>query len=357
MSSSHTGRRNASRALLLACLASLALLPGAAARAATIGPRVATGGVQHVRGATAMLTGTVTPNGTETSYDFQYGLTTAYGAQTPTVNAGSGKTKVRVGQSVAGLISGATYHYRIVGLPAGKPPILGRDKTFVAGHKHTGLTFKFAKTSVTQVFGTSFLISGTLSGTGAGNHAIALQASPYPYLEPFENVGATGATNAAGAFSFRVSHLATSTQFRVVTLDKLPIYSPTYRVSLAVHVILHVAKTNRTGFVRLYGTVLPARNGAHVSFQLQKAARPHGKNESTVKLSTVATTTLKRGGHTFSRFSSVVPIHAAGHYRAYVKLGKGPYVSGASSYVTIRTVVPATKRVHHKHSKHAKKHK
>ena len=80
-----------------------------------------------------------------------------------------------------------------------------------------------------------------------------------------------------------------------------------------------------------------------------------GKKEKEVKLATVATTTLKRGGHTYSRFSSVVQIRAAGHYRAYVKLGKGPYVSGASSYVTIRTVAPVTKRVHHKHAKKHKK--
>jgi hypothetical protein len=357
MNSSHSGPQGVVRALLTACLACLVLLPGAAARAGTVGPRVTTGGVQHVRGTAALLTGNVTPNGTDTMYYFQYGPTTAYGTQTPTVDVGSGNTKVRVGQSVTHLVSGTTYHYRIVGLPAGKPPIVGHDKTFIAGHKHTGLTFKFAKTTVTQVFGRSFLISGTLSGTGAGNHAVALQASPYPYLEPFENVGAAGSTNGAGAFSFRVSHLALSTQFRVVTLDKLPIYSPIYRVSLAVHVNLHVAKTKRTGYVRLYGTVAPARNGAHVSFQLQRAARPHGKNESSVRLQTVATTKLKRGGHTYSRFSSVVQIHTAGHYRAAVKLGKGPYASGASSYVTIRTVAPATKRGHHKRAKKHKKHK
>jgi hypothetical protein len=343
------------RALLLACLASLALLPAGAANATTTGPHITTGGVQHVHGSTAMLTGTVLPNGTDTTYYFQYGLTTAYGAQTPTVDAGLGKAKVKVGQAVAGLVTGATYHYRIVGVPAGKPPILGHDKTFVAGHKHAGLTFKFAKSSVTQVFGTSFLISGTLSGTGAGNHAISLQASPYPFLEPFETVGAAGATNGAGAFSFRVSHLAVSTQFRVVTLDKLPIYSPIYKVSLALHVILHVAKTSRPGFVRMYGTVLPARTGAHISFQLQKPARPHGKKEKEVKLATVATTTLKHGGKTYSRFSRVVEIRAAGHYRAYLKLGKGAFVSGASSFVTIHTVAPSSKAVHNKRTRKHKK--
>ncbi|HYM46351.1 MAG TPA: hypothetical protein VES65_09380 [Solirubrobacteraceae bacterium] len=321
----------------------LPFAPQAAAKPPKIKSRVVTGSAQHVRGSTALLTGLVFPAGTETSCYFQYGTTTAYGSQTPTLAAGNGIAKVPVGQPVSGLTPGLTYHYRLVGVALGKT-LLGHDRTFIAGTQGARLVFQIAKTSTVDVFGTPFTIRGVLSGAGNANHPIALQASPFPYLEPFENVGAPSATNATGAFSLRVTNLALSTQFRVVTLDKLPVYSPVVTERVAVHVILHASPTRRKGFVRLYGTVAPAKAGTRILFQLQKSSRPSGKSEITVRFVTVAGTTLKRGSSAFSRFSSVVEISHAGRYRAFVKLGgNGPQVSGASTNVLIRSTVPGRK--------------
>ncbi len=349
MSSSKIGRWILRSVPLLASVM-LALTLAAGSQATTTAHiHVSTGGATHLRGSTALLTGVIVPSGTETSYYFQYGTTTAYGSQTPTLPTGlpaatSGtKPKVKVGQSISHLTPGVTYHYRLVVLPSGSStPILGRDRSFVAAAKDsTRLVFKLAKTSIADVFGTPFVISGTLAGIGSANQPIALQTSPYPYLEPFADagVGASGTTNAAGAFSFRISGLTLSTEFRVVTLGKLPVYSSVLAEHVAPHVILHVSAAH-AGLVRLYGTVTPTKVGAHVLIQYQKPARPHGKSESTVRQVTIATTTLKRGSLSYSRFSVIVKIARSGRYRAYVSLNKGPLVSGASSSVSIRATAP-----------------
>ncbi len=341
------GRKIGSRsALATALLTSVALALPVNSLAATAKTHGSTNRATHLRGSSGLLTGVVYPAGVATSYYFQYGPTVAYGSQTPTASAGNGAAKVDVGQPITGLVAGTTYHFRLV-LVIGATTVPEHDKTFVAGGTpRNRLVFKLAKSKVADVYGTPFLVSGTLSGLGSANAPIALQASPYPYLEPFVNVGATGTTNAAGAFSFRISNLQMSTQFRVTTLGTLPIYSPILTEQVALNVTLHVSSTKRPGFVRMYGDVTPAKLGTPIIFQLQKAVRPSGKSENSARYVTAATTKLKRGGKTYSRFSAIVEIRHAGRYRAFVKLGKGPLLSGTSNSIVIRNVAPKTKRKH-----------
>jgi hypothetical protein len=342
-----TSRKIGSRsALATALLAGVALALPVNSLASATKTHGATDHATHLRGSTGLLTGVVDPAGVETSYYFQYGPTVAYGSQTPTASAGKGTAKVHVGQPVTGLVPRTTYHFRLV-LVVGATTIPERDKTFVAGGApSTRLVFKLAKSKVANVYGTPFLVSGTLSGIGSANAPIALQASPYPYLEPFVNVGATGTTNAAGAFSFRISNLQMSTQFRVTTLGTLPVYSRVLTEQVALKITLRVSTTKRPGFVRMYGEVTPAKVGTPIIFQLQKAVRPSGKSENADRYVTAATTKLKRGGKTYSRFSAIVEIRHAGRYRAFIKLGKGPLVSGASNSLVIRNLAP--KRAKHK---------
>ena len=84
-------------------LASLAAPIASPARTRVRLPHATTGPAQHVIGNTALLTGAVNPNGRETSWYFQYGLTTAYTSQTPTQTIGpSSTTNQRVGQARLG---------------------------------------------------------------------------------------------------------------------------------------------------------------------------------------------------------------------------------------------------------------
>jgi hypothetical protein len=347
---SKTGPRRTLLAALLASVALVLMLP-AGSLSATPKPHASTGSATHLRGSSALLTGTVFPEGAETSYYFQYGTTATYGLQTASASAGNSAGKVPVGQPVSGLVPGTVYHFRIVALVAGKPePLVGHDAAFTAGgNASTHLLFSMTKPSGPNVYGRSFLISGTLSGVGSANAPVELQASPYPYLEPFVSIGATGTTNAAGAFSFRVRNLATNTQFRVVTTGRLPVYSPVVTEQVALSVTLHAAATRRTGFVRLYGTVTPAAVGKQIVFQLEKAIRPTGNSENSTRFVTEFVSKVKRGGQTFSRFSEVVEIRHAGRYRAFIKLPKGPIDSGTSNSVTIRNTAPAGKHGKRKH--------
>jgi hypothetical protein len=59
----------------------------------------------------AILAGEVDPSGSLPSYYFEYGLTSAYGAQTPAIPF---VTRMKVQATVAGLAPGTTYHFRVV---------------------------------------------------------------------------------------------------------------------------------------------------------------------------------------------------------------------------------------------------
>ena len=78
---------------------------------------------------TAELAGTVSPDGGPTSYYFQYGPTTAYGAKTVSVNAGAGPGPQNVFATITRLTPATVTHYRIVTTsPAGT--VFGADRAF-----------------------------------------------------------------------------------------------------------------------------------------------------------------------------------------------------------------------------------
>ena len=63
---------------------------------------------------TTELAGGVYPNGSDTSYWWEYGTTTDYGQVTPATDIGSGAAPVSVSDSLTGLSPATTYHYRLV---------------------------------------------------------------------------------------------------------------------------------------------------------------------------------------------------------------------------------------------------
>jgi hypothetical protein len=69
---------------------------------------------QTVTAGTAQLQGGVYPNGTDTTYWWEYGTTSAYGQTTTPNDIGSGTDPVPVSDSLTGLSPGAAYHYRLV---------------------------------------------------------------------------------------------------------------------------------------------------------------------------------------------------------------------------------------------------
>jgi hypothetical protein len=72
-----------------------------------------TGAPTEVTSTSATLNGTVTPNGTATSYAFVYGVT-RYSAHTALGSAGAGTAPIAVSARVDGLTAATTYHLRLV---------------------------------------------------------------------------------------------------------------------------------------------------------------------------------------------------------------------------------------------------
>ena len=117
---------------LAATVLVLGMAVAAPAMAATTPPAATTGAPSAIAGSSAVLNATVNPNGTTTTYAFQYGPTTNYGLQTATTSAGSGTTSTTVHVSITGLISDTPYHFRVVATSAnGSTP--GADVTFTTG--------------------------------------------------------------------------------------------------------------------------------------------------------------------------------------------------------------------------------
>ena len=76
-------------------------------------PAVSTSSATSIVHTSAVLNGIVNPSGASTSYWFHYGPTTSYGSTTAITSAGTGASDVTVETTLAGLIPGTTYHYRV----------------------------------------------------------------------------------------------------------------------------------------------------------------------------------------------------------------------------------------------------
>jgi hypothetical protein len=311
------------------CVSSSASIVAASALAADVAsarpspPTVHTSEAGALMSSSATLYGSLYPGNQETSYYFQYGTASTYGAQTPVTVAGGGTQTINVKATITGLSPYTVYHYRLVAVNAAGQAE-GSDRTFTT--KKIPLTFTIAATPRLVVYGGAVTLSGTLTGTESADHGLVLLANPFPFLSAFKPFGGNESTNADGAFSFPVDGLTQNTQLRVATLETPPVESPVVLERVAVRVTLHVRPAARPGFVRLYGTVQPAQALALVHFQLLRPGRPPA---------TVASTVLTGRTAGISRFRHAVRIRRPGLYRAYVQVASGAQVSNYSRSILI----------------------
>ena len=232
---------------------------------------------------------------------------------------------MKVSQAITGLQAVTRYHYRLVAVGPGGT-VTGKDRTFTTAK--IPLSLQLTATPNPVVFGSPFFVEGTLSGTGGANHAIVLQANPFPYIGGFKTVGNPELTNSAGGFSFPYLGLLENAQLRVVTVGLPVVISPVVLESVAVRATVHVRKAHRRGFVRLYGTVTPAEVGALVGFQLLKPGHASINQGGTI---------VKAGTATGSSFSGFMRLRKPGLYRALIKVSNdGAHVSNYSAPILIR---------------------
>jgi hypothetical protein len=93
-------------------------------------PVAATGAPAAVRQSSATLTGTVNPSGQATTWKFEYGLTTAYGANSNAAVLPASHTTSVVASTITGLESGVVFHYRLIALHGSTVISTGADATF-----------------------------------------------------------------------------------------------------------------------------------------------------------------------------------------------------------------------------------
>jgi hypothetical protein len=289
-------------------------------------PLVYTGLVPEVSESTATLRGGVNPRGMETSSYFQYGTGASYGAQTPAVAAGAGTQEIKVSQAVGGLSPNTTYHYRLVASSSAGVAI-GQDRVFTT--KKTPLKIVItAATPNPDPFGGPLTVTGSVSGSDAANLWVVVQGNPFPYrLKGFANMGAPRPTDEAGNFSIPLSGLAQNTQLRVAAVNPPSVTSAIVTELVAVRVGFHARRTHRRGYVRLYGSVIPAQKGARVGFQWLRNSH---------RAVNVGGTVVTPAGSGASRFARIVRLRHGGHYRAYVKVTDRAFTSYYSSTITIR---------------------
>jgi hypothetical protein len=297
-------------AIGVAMLAALAL-PVAAQAAGT--PKASTGGAREISYASATLGGTVNPNGSNTSYYFQYGPTKAYGSQTAISDAGSGTSATTVRLAISGLQPITVYHYRLVAVNASGVST-GGDNAFKTTVVPLSLAILASPNPV--AFGGAVTVQGTLSGTANASRAVVLQANAFPFTAGFQSIGNPELTTSTGSFSFTVPSLEQITQFRVFTTTNTPVVSPVATENVAVRVSSHVARTKRAGFARIYGTVTPAVVGAQVG--ILRIAQGHGI--------LAGGTTVSARNSISGQFSRVVRVKK-GAYRVLVKVAPGGVVS------------------------------
>jgi hypothetical protein len=79
------------------------------------------------------LKGTVNPNGSATSYQFEYGTSAAYGSKIPSSeeSVGSGSVVVHVAKTVTGLLPNTLYHFRLAARHPGISAVFTADRTFM----------------------------------------------------------------------------------------------------------------------------------------------------------------------------------------------------------------------------------
>jgi Tol biopolymer transport system component len=124
-------------------------------------PGVFTGPAGSVNATSARLNATVNPRYQPTTYHFDYGPSTAYGASTPDQSLTGDALTHQVTADLTGLTAGATYHYRVVATN-GAGRSLGADATFTAGP---------ASRYASAILGTSGLASYWRLGEAGGTSA------------------------------------------------------------------------------------------------------------------------------------------------------------------------------------------
>jgi hypothetical protein len=182
-------------------------------------PVVTTLPVSDVGMTNATGVGVINPQGGDTTYHFEYGLTTSYGAVAPLPNAdaGSGAANTVISTLFASLRPGSEYHYRLVATNAGGTTY-GPDETFITYEPYA--TAPSALTTGTSALApTSVTLDGVLNphGNDTVYHFEYGTNTSYGSVTPVPNADAgAGATDVAISESLTGLQPGTTYHYRLI---------------------------------------------------------------------------------------------------------------------------------------------
>jgi hypothetical protein len=152
----------------------------------------------------ATLNASVNPKGAATTYQFEYGTTTAYGSKAPATaeGIGSGQSAVPIAKQIGGLTEGTTYHYRVVAKNE-VATVYGADQSFSTPFMPDATTEPAAPVGPNEAvlqgtvdpngseteyhfeYGTTTSYGSTIAPNEAGGGTSAVEATEsIPYLKP-----------------------------------------------------------------------------------------------------------------------------------------------------------------------------
>jgi hypothetical protein len=157
------------------------------------GPSAVTAPASAITSKGATLNGTVTPStGAATTYVFEYGTTTAYGAKVPVPNGPVGASTQAVSQAISGLAPNTTYHFRLVASGLGFTPA-GADVSFKTPAcivpKLKGKKVKAAKKALKKAGCKTGKVKKSFSGKVAKGRVIKQRTKPGKVLPSGAKVG------------------------------------------------------------------------------------------------------------------------------------------------------------------------
>ena len=128
-------------------------------------PSVTTGAATGVADVNGVLNGTANANGGVLTLSFEYGTTSAYGSTaSPSTSSASGYSIVAPTASLADLLAGTTYHYRLKATDGAGVSYFGADMTFTTG---TVATLPTVATGTASAGATTVTLSATNVRSGA----------------------------------------------------------------------------------------------------------------------------------------------------------------------------------------------
>jgi hypothetical protein len=242
-------------------------------------PAVSTGSASSITQTSALVSGTVNPNGASTTLYFDYGTTTSYGSTATYGSVGSGTSSVTQSFNLTNLACGTTYQYR-ARAQNGSGTTNGTNQSFT--------TSSCSQPSTTELIANGSFASGSTSWVLGGSfyadsRFTSCRSCPgYAYLA---NSDGSAGDNLVGSMYQTVTIPANATS---ATLSFWYNITTQETTTSTAYDVLNVTAQNSSG--NFLGTIAVLSNLNKTSGYVQASANLLGYAGSTIRINFLGTT-------------------------------------------------------------------